>query len=233
MADKGFWVLEGSAHIGSGGDMRTGMVRHRVRIRFCKQGDLRWIGHLDLMRCLERVFRRAGLPLAFSEGFHPKPRISFPLPLALGIAGSHELLEVELTEPLSASEIRSRLEPYCLPGLCFSAVDVLPSGAAKARPRSVEYRIAVPPALQPGTNERIAALMSSERCLVTRPGRAGQLDIRPQLITLELAGGQLQMRLGVGAGPGVGPRDVLSALGLELEQLRQHGAVLERTAVEL
>jgi len=209
------------------------MVRHRVRIRFCKQGDLRWIGHLDLMRCLERLFRRAGLPLAFSEGFHPKARISFPLPLALGIVGSQELVEVELSEPLSASEIRRRLEPHCLPGLCFTAVDALPSGAGKARPRSVEYRIAVPPALQPGVSQRIAALLSSQRCPVARPGRAGQLDIRPHLIALELAGGQLRMRLGVGAGTNVGPRDVLSALGLELEQLRRHGAVLERTAVEL
>ena len=56
------------------------MVRQRVRIRFRKQGDLRLIGHRDLVRCLERLFRRAGLPLGMSEGFHPKPRMSFPRP---------------------------------------------------------------------------------------------------------------------------------------------------------
>ena len=62
------------------------MVRHRVRIRFRKQDDLRWIGHRDLMRCCERWFRRAGVALRRSEGFHPKPRMSFPSALAVGIA---------------------------------------------------------------------------------------------------------------------------------------------------
>ena len=74
------------------------MVRLRVRIRFSKQGDLRLIGHRDLMRCLERLFRRAGLALSFSEGFHPKPRMTFPLALAVGIEGVDEVMEVELAE---------------------------------------------------------------------------------------------------------------------------------------
>ena len=80
------------------------MVRPRVRIRFCKQGDLRLIGHRDLMRCLERLFRRAGLALAMSQGFHPKPRVTFPLALAVGIEGLDEVMELELTEsPLPTS----------------------------------------------------------------------------------------------------------------------------------
>ncbi len=185
------------------------------------------------MRCLERVFRRAGLPLAFSEGFHPKPRISFPLPLALGIAGTDEVLEVELGQPLSGGEIRSRLQPHGLPGLCFTAVDALPAGTPKARARSVEYQIAVPPALAADMGQRVAALMSAEHCLVARPGRSVQVDIRPQLICLELAEGRLRMRLRVGAGPSAGPADVLAALGLKLEELQLYGAVLERTAVEV
>ncbi|HBO42708.1 MAG TPA: hypothetical protein DD670_01970 [Planctomycetaceae bacterium] len=62
-------------------------VRQRVRIRFSKQGDLRLIGHRDLVRVMERLFRRAELPLGMSQGFHPKPRMSFPTALALGIGG--------------------------------------------------------------------------------------------------------------------------------------------------
>jgi hypothetical protein len=74
------------------------MVRLRVRVRFSKQGDLRLIGHRDLMRCFERLFRRAGLRLRFSEGFHPKPRMTFPLALAVGIEGTDEVMELELAE---------------------------------------------------------------------------------------------------------------------------------------
>ena len=85
------------------------MVRQRVRIRFCKQGDLRLIGHRDLMRCLERLFRRAGLALGMSEGFHPKPRMTFPSALAVGIEGIDEVMEFELAEPLAAAELLRRL----------------------------------------------------------------------------------------------------------------------------
>jgi len=93
------------------------MVRQRVRMRFCKQGDLRLIGHRDLMRCLERLFRRAGLPLAMSQGFHPKPRMTFPSALALGIEGVDEVLELELTESPPAEELLQRLTPHAPPGL--------------------------------------------------------------------------------------------------------------------
>ena len=60
------------------------MIRQRVRIRFPKQDDLRLISHRDLMRAWERLFRRAGVALSMSEGFHPKPRMSFPSALAVG-----------------------------------------------------------------------------------------------------------------------------------------------------
>ena len=62
-------------------------IRQRVRIRFRKSGDLRLIGHRDLVRAWERAFRRAALPLGMSEGFHPKPRMSIPAALGLGIEG--------------------------------------------------------------------------------------------------------------------------------------------------
>ena len=68
-------------------DDSNAMVRQRMRIRFTKQGDLRWLSHRDLMRTWERLFRRAGVPLGMTEGFHPKPRMNFPSALAVGIAG--------------------------------------------------------------------------------------------------------------------------------------------------
>ena len=91
------------------------VVRLRVRIRFSKQGDLRFIGHRDLMRCFERLFRRAGLALSFSQGFHPKPRMTFPLALAVGIEGIDEVMEVELAETSRGGAFR-RLAPQAPPG---------------------------------------------------------------------------------------------------------------------
>ena len=107
------------------------MVRLRVRLRFSKQGDLRLIGHRDLMRCLERLFRRAGLALSFSEGFHPKPRMTFPLALAVGIEGVDEVMELELAETTTADELLRRFTPHAPPGLVFRRWKCCPRAARK------------------------------------------------------------------------------------------------------
>ncbi len=68
----------------------------RTRIRFAKQGDLRFASHRDLLRVMERLFRRADVAVRQSEGFHPKPRFMFPSALGLGITGSDEVFDVDL-----------------------------------------------------------------------------------------------------------------------------------------
>ena len=70
----------------------------RIRIRFSKTGDLRFIGPRDLMDAFHRILRRAGIRPAYSQGFHPKPKVSFPVPLTLCVEGENELLEIELPE---------------------------------------------------------------------------------------------------------------------------------------
>jgi len=93
------------------------MVRDKVRIRFRKQGDLRLVSHHDLMRCFERMLRRAELPYHATEGFNPKPRLVFALSLALGIVGCDEVAELELDAELSETEIHDRLARQAPAGL--------------------------------------------------------------------------------------------------------------------
>lgn len=207
------------------------MVRLRVRIRFSKQGDLRLIGHRDLMRCLERVFRRAGLKLSFSEGFHPKPRMTFPLALAVGIEGVDEVMEFELAEPYAAEELLRRLTPQTPPGLEFRTVETLPEGARKARVQSAAYAVAIPEPCPTELGRRIETLLAAETWPIDRaPGRS-PIDLRQSIVELALDGGRLSMRLGVDPRGSAGPRDVLAALGLS--DIEQHGAILRRTAVEV
>lgn len=207
------------------------MVRLRVRIRFTKQGDLRLIGHRDLMRCFERLFRRAELVLSFSQGFHPKPRMTFPLALAVGIEGMDEVMEVELAEPTTAEQLLQRLTPHAPPGLLFRSVEVLPEGSKKASVCSTSYEATIPMASQEGLRERIEHLMSTPSCTITRaPGRAA-IDVRPLLDELALHDGVLQMRLRVDSRGSAGPREVLGALGLT--DIESQGSHLRRTAVEI
>src|SRR5262245_46242391 len=93
------------------------MFRDKVRIRFRKDGGLRLVSHHDLMRCFERMLRRAALPFRSTSGFHPKPRLVFALSLPLGVVGRDGVVELELTMELPVEETRDRLARQAPPGL--------------------------------------------------------------------------------------------------------------------
>jgi radical SAM family uncharacterized protein/radical SAM-linked protein len=90
---------------------------HRYRLRYTKLGRVAYLGHLDLIRHLPRIFRRAGLEMFYSLGFHPKPELTFGPALGLGIPSLGELLDVSLTDELPAEELLARLRPVSLPGV--------------------------------------------------------------------------------------------------------------------
>jgi radical SAM-linked protein len=92
-------------------------VAQRYRLRYSKLGRSAYLGHLDLVRHLPRIFRRAGLELFYSLGFHPKPELTFGPALGLGIPSLGELLDVSLTDDLEADELLARLRPVSLPGV--------------------------------------------------------------------------------------------------------------------
>ena len=207
------------------------MVRLRVRVRFSKQGDLRLIGHRDLMRCFERLFRRAGLVLSFSEGFHPKPRMTFPLALAVGIEGIDEVMEFELAETTTAEELKQRMSPQAPPGLEFRTVEVLPEGSKKANVQSASYEAPVPAPDRVGLGERIERLLSASTWPIDRARGRPSIDLRPLVSELAMSEGVLKMRLRVDSQGSVGPREVLEVLGLT--GIERQGSHLRRTAVEI
>lgn len=183
------------------------------------------------MRCFERWFRRAGIELKRSEGFHPKPRMTFPSALAVGIEGLSEVMEFEVNQSLPAETIGRQLAEHAPPGLAITAVQVLPPEAPKAQVCRALYTVPVPPQRREGLAGRIASLLSSTAWPYQRPGRSAAVDLRALVEELDLAGDALRMRLTVRQEAGISPRDVLAALGLP--ELEHEGAALCRTAVEL
>jgi radical SAM family uncharacterized protein/radical SAM-linked protein len=99
--------------------------RRRYRLRYTKLGRIAYLGHLDLIRHLPRIFRRAGLELFYSEGFHPKPELSFGPALGLGIPSVAELLDVVLAEEVAPDELVARLNAVTLEGIEFLAAAAL------------------------------------------------------------------------------------------------------------
>ncbi len=89
----------------------------RVRITFTKQNALRYIGHLDLHRLWERAMRRASLPISYSQGFHPQPKISLAAALPLGFSSRNEVLDVRLNEDVAVEDISNRLKDNLPPDI--------------------------------------------------------------------------------------------------------------------
>lgn len=207
------------------------MVRQRVRIRFSKQGDLRFLGHRDLVRLMERLFRRAGLALGMSEGFHPKPRMSFPSALAVGIEGRDEVMELELADNYTTDELAERLRRHTLPGLEFHTLEVLAAGTPKAQLCSATYEVSIPLPRHAGLADRIARLQAAASWPIDRPRGRSSLDLRRFVEEVAFADGVLRMRLRIDPQGCAGPRDVLAAL--ELTDLEHQGSCLTRTTVEL
>jgi len=98
---------------------------HRLRLRYTKLGRVAFLGHLDLTRHLPRIFRRAGVELNYSIGFHPKPELSFGPALGLGIPSLGELVDVKLGEEIPAAELIRRLQLVTLEGVDWLAAVAL------------------------------------------------------------------------------------------------------------
>jgi len=205
--------------------------RQRVRIRFRKEGDLRLTGHLDLLRLFERLFRRAELKLRMSEGFHPKPKISFPSALALGVRGLDEVMELELTEAASADELLGRLAPQCPEGLVITDVVLLPADAKKAQVQHLVYEIRVPEDRQAETRSSVEELSTASSRPIKREGREEPIDVCESLASIQLDGDVLRFSLKTTRTASVRPRDILAELGLG--GLEDEGFYLTRTAVQI
>jgi radical SAM-linked protein len=207
------------------------MAPCKVRIRFRKGGDLRLVSHHDLMRCFERMLRRANLPFCSSQGFHPTPRLVFTLSLALGIVGCDEMAELQLSEELAPEEVHERLARQAPAGLEILSVSRVTAGSHN-QVRQACYRLPLETPLFAELPERIAVLLSSTECWVERerPTRR-QVNIRPYVHELRVQPHALEMDLWVTPHGTARPEEIVNLLGLS--SVLEDGAVLERTRLEL
>src|SRR3712207_4365605 len=123
------------------------MKAQRLRVTFARGDLLRYITHLDLMRAWERALKRAGLPLAYSEGFTRHPQLALAAPLPVGATAEGELMDVYLEEPLDPEEFRRRLAPQTPPGLIVEQVEEVPLGVPSLQSlvREWSWRTLLPP----------------------------------------------------------------------------------------
>jgi len=207
------------------------MIRQRARIRFRKEGDLRLIGHRDLVRAVERALRRAGVQLSMSEGFHPKARLNFPSALSVGITGTDEIMEVEFSEVVETDRLTKLLNEVFPPGLVLKSIEVMPEGTPKAQAARLLYEVEIPSPRQESTPAAIEQLLGQKEHWFHCPRRKKDIDLRANLVDLRLVDGKLQIEQDTTRTASASPREVLDALGLT--QLGEDGHHLTRTRVDL
>ena len=103
----------------------------RVRVKFCKTGIMRYVGHLDLMRFFQKAVKRAGLPIRYSEGFNPHQIMSFAAPLGLGLTSVGEYMDIDLKEEIDLEQALIALNNNMVEGLSISNMKYLPEDAEK------------------------------------------------------------------------------------------------------
>jgi radical SAM-linked protein len=206
-------------------------VRVRIRMRYRKGGDLRWLGHHDLVRSVERWFRRAALPLKMTQGFHPKPKMNFLNPLAVGIKGEDEVMEFELAEDLSAADVRDRMEQTGPMGLVINEIERIAEGTPKPTMWQMTFEVPVAAPRQADVQRRINELLDTHPFPIDRQDGRPTFDFHASCGRLSLTDGNLRFDVLASASRSVRPREILAALGID--DLEASGAVMRRTALEI
>jgi radical SAM-linked protein len=203
-------------------------LRQRLRCKFAKGSAIKYISHLDLARAWERTFRRAGLPLLYSQGFTPRPRFQIAAGLPVGVTSRAELLDVWLRQRLEPEEVLARLRAVSPPGLeVVEVVEVdLKAAALQSQICAADYQAAVRTAeALTAIQDRVGALLAAPTLPRRRlhKGEWQTYDLRPFIHSITVMAGDegsderiLVMRL-LASQSGAGrPDEVLDALGLSL-----------------
>ena len=187
---------------------------HWYLVRFTKTGAARFLSQHDVRRAWERVTRRAGLPLAYSRGFSPKPRLSFGPPLPVGAEGRREYMTMALREARDAGQVQERLTAAAIPGM--SVVEVEQARGRRVRTTWATYELTIdpPPA---DLDARVERLLARDKVEIQRERDPEGItrDIRPGVDTLEAGDGTLWARLRIAPDEIVTSRDLALALDIE------------------
>jgi radical SAM-linked protein len=197
-------------------------VVQRVRVRYAKRGRLRFTSHRDFARAIERALRRAGVPMAYSAGFTPHPKVSYVGAAPTGVASEAEYLELGLATVVDVEGLRAALDASLPDGLdVLECVEVRPgTGGLAERIDASAWRIELPGVAPASLESALATFLAADRVEVERLTKAGRrhLDARGPVIRASASSAgtddgcailELVVRQ---VTPAVRPDDVLAAL---------------------
>lgn len=183
-----------------GGPQKTSAIPEittRIRMKFSKTGRVRYLSHLDFMTFFHRAVVRAGLPVAFSQGFNPHPKIAFGPALPVGIEGLSEYVDMETDPFTDPAEIKKRLNAALPDGIHIHEVLVIPRKAdsLSAAVGRYEYATRVPERWTAGIEDRVERFLSRSSVVVAR--EHSSKDIRACIESIKVARREGQTTLSI------------------------------------
>jgi len=160
----------------------------RMWVRYAKHGRMRFASHRDIARAVERGLRKAGLPIAYSAGFTPHPKISYAGAAATGVASEAEYLELALTSPCTPEDVRARLDAALPDGI--DVIDVAERGSESplARLEVSQWEVTLPGVPSAVAQAAVVEFLATSRVEVERLTKNGtrRMDARAAVISMEL-----------------------------------------------
>ena len=201
----------------------------KARIKFRKNGVMKFIGHLDIMRYFQKAIRRAEIPIAFTSGYSPHMIMSFANPLGVGLTSDGEYFDIELTEPIASREAVKRLNEQMVDGMEIVSFVQIPDDK-KSKGMSIvagaDYLSSVKNGSLPeDLAEKLEAFYAqNEICVVKKTNKSEkEVDIRPMIYKLECRNGGIYMRVAAGSVQNLKPELVTEAfaryLGMDDEEV--------------
>ncbi|MBN2033698.1 MAG: TIGR03960 family B12-binding radical SAM protein [Deltaproteobacteria bacterium] len=182
----------------------------KYRVVFCKTGLLRHLSHLELVRLFIRALRRARIPIVFSAGYHPMPKISFAAALPVGTESLHETMDIQVYGPASVSIILDRLAHQLPAGIRVLSTTGLAPGSKAPRLKESRYEISLKGS--PISTDHMRAFLGSEAFFVSKKGKREEkrIDVRPLVKSMEaLESGRVRLVLNHTQGPEVKPAEIV------------------------
>ena len=204
----------------------------RLRIRFAKRGRLRFSSHRDFQRAFERALRRAHVPVAFSQGFTPHPKVSYAGAAPTGAASEAEYLEIAVTEQCNPANVAKALDAALPPGLDVVDVVVADHGSLADRLQASDWVIRLPGVDRAELAAAVRTFLAEPVVEVERMTKNGarKLDVRGAVVRMDVADTDSTLHVVVRhQTPTVRPDDILTGLR-HLADLPEAGHVATRLA---
>ncbi len=191
----------------------------KIRVKFGKEGDLKFIGHLDVMHFFQKALRRAEIPICYSSGFSPHQIMSFALPLSLGATSEGEYMDIEVSESGPSKEMVERLNAQMAEGARVYSWRKLPEEAKNAMAciAAADYTVRFRQGYEPEDWEKFAGEFSSfchqDSIVMEKQTKRSvrQVDIRPWIYGLEISDSEVWLRTACGSANHLKPEMVFQA----------------------